>query len=581
MALTTEQINEYFATEGTKANPMSPADWLASQTGNIDNNTDNDTTTSGQNLFDTDYYNQDRNADLEYVARKEQEWAGAAATNQGWVKPTFVKTLDADVIGMYINALAYGGYTIGDIVNDIKRREMAKDGNVDAKNLTIIDPDMIREVYYSTPEGNQALTQTAKTIPTFNLQGLLNPELLQYGMDIPDELFKIFTPLQDRDSQEFKDAVADTKLAYIDKFNNQLEADTEQETVQADYDMKVFKEELDKVYGIALSENTDKAWSQIEALEENFSQRGLAGSGFQNEAIDDELKATRETNRRARDEKLTKEEAKKVAHYRSYATEEEIAALTPEEREKYKLTPSAEILAKFSLEEMRKIDPNATDAELQAYRDTFIDANGNYRSTLYKNYYKGLEANAIARKSTAESMVLQKAMDDEQRAGEVWDNQHSFSDATNEQQRIIDEAAGVQSGKEQGKVNPKINPEDNSGTTSPQVTPEQEAQWKSIQESAKKIQDQMNPKITPEENSVTISPQVIPEQEDQWKSIQEAAKKIQDQMNPKTTVDSNVSAPVAPAVTTTPTQYAGGKAPDDPSNRYNTATGKLNPNYKG
>jgi len=36
-----------------------------------------------------------------------------------------------------------------------------------------------------------------------------------------------------------------------------------------------------------------------------------------------------------------------------------------------------------------------------------------------------------------------------------------------------------------------------------------------------------------------------------------------------------------PAKTSTakPTQYAGGLAPDDPKNKYNTATGKLNPNY--
>lgn len=39
-------------------------------------------------------------------------------------------------------------------------------------------------------------------------------------------------------------------------------------------------------------------------------------------------------------------------------------------------------------------------------------------------------------------------------------------------------------------------------------------------------------------------------------------------------------APVVAAPVTAPTQYAGGKAPDDPSNKYNTATGQLNPNYK-
>jgi len=408
-----------------------------------------------KNLFDTDYYNQERNQGLESIALKEQGWAEDAAVNQGWVNPNSIKTLDADTIGMYINALAYGGYTIGDIVNDIKRLELAKNGNTEAKNLTIIDPDMIREIYYSTPEGSKALTETAKIIPTFNLQGLLNPELLKYGVNnIPKELFEILTPLQDRDSEEFKNAVADIKLGYIDRANNSLQAETEQEKARADYNMKVFKEELEKSYGIKLSDDADKAWAQIEAIGENYSQRGILSSGFKSEAIDKELSATRKTNERLRDEKLTKEDAQKASYYRSSASEAEIAALTPEEREKYGLTPSADILSKYSIEEMRKLDPKASEEDLQAYRDSLIDASGNYRSALYKNYYSGLETNRTLRKSTAESMVLQNSLNEEKRAGEVWDNQDSFSRATKEQQRIMDEAAKTQGSKEQGTENP-------------------------------------------------------------------------------------------------------------------------------
>ena len=440
----------------------------------------NTTNSTSNNLFDTDYYGQNRNQGLEDVARKEEGWAEDSAINQGWVSPTFIKTLDADTIGMYINALAYGGYTIGDVVNDIKRREMANNGNVEAKDLTIIDPDMIREIYYSTPEGNNALTQTAKVIPTFNLQGLLNPELLKYGVNnIPDELFKVLTPLQDKDSQEFKDAVDAIQLGYIDRANNSLQAETEQEKAKADYDMKVFKDEIERTYGIALSDDADKAWAQIEAIKENYSQRGISGSGFQNEAIDKELRATREADQRMREDKLSQEEKQKASYYKSSASEAEIAALSPEEREKYGLVPSADILSKFSIEEMRKLDPNATDAELQAYRDSIIDANGNYRSALYKNYYSGLANNAIARKTTAEGMVLQDSLNKEKRAGEVWDNQDSFSKATKEQQKIMNDAAATQSKKEQGTENPV--------TTTPTVNTSNPYDNNSYEEMQKKV----------------------------------------------------------------------------------------------
>ena len=51
-------------------------------------------------------------------------------------------------------------------------------------------------------------------------------------------------------------------------------------------------------------------------------------------------------------------------------------------------------------------------------------------------------------------------------------------------------------------------------------------------------------------------------------------------VQPTTTTQPTTQSTTQPPTTTpTPTQYAGGLPPDDPSNKYNTATGQLNPNY--
>ena len=56
--------------------------------------------------------------------------------------------------------------------------------------------------------------------------------------------------------------------------------------------------------------------------------------------------------------------------------------------------------------------------------------------------------------------------------------------------------------------------------------------------------------------------------------------KVTGVLAPSNPTGAGTSAYQAPAQTATPSPYAGGKAPDDPSNMYNTATGQLNPNYQ-
>ena len=386
------------------------------------------------NAFDTptrSTYGYDQNTSAEQRGRVQESFIENSAKSSGLIDSGFLTNLISskpDVVAFYINALTYGGYTVGDILNDMKRRELIYKNDPKAKSMpAIIDPDLKRTEYQATAEGQRSVTEAASILPTFNLGGLMNPEILKYGSNMPDDVFKMLVPLLDKNSQEFKDAVANVKSAYYDLANQQLQASTEQEKAIADYNEAKFKEQINKQYGIILSDDATTAWKQLETLGDTFNTRGIAGSGMQNEAVDNYLRTVRKQDSRYRDEKLTKEEADKAAYYRTSASEAEIAALTPEERTKWGLTPSADIASKYSMANLRSQFPDSTEAELQAYRDAVLDSNGNYRSAIYSKYYTNLATNNTNKKSVAETQVLQDALNKEKQAYDQYDTTNALT----------------------------------------------------------------------------------------------------------------------------------------------------------
>jgi hypothetical protein len=344
-----------------------------------------------------------------------------------------------DVMAFYVNALTWGGYTLGDVLNDMKRREMADGGNAEAKKLVIIHPTSNKTNYMNTAAGQAALQMTGSIIPTFNLGGIVDPEILKYGADVPDELFQTLVPLQDVNSQEFKDAVANVKSMFFDLANAQLQATTEQEKTLADYNYQTFKTEIDKNYNIKLSDNATKAWQQIETLEDSFNTRNIAGSGMQNEAIDDYLKTTRLTDQRNRTEKLVSEEAERAKRFMNNATPEEIKALIAEDIAKgvtdpkkqraymWGLVPSQEIRDAYSIEKLKERFPEKSDEELQAYHDVVLDENGNYRSSIYRTYYDSLNKNRISELDAATTKILEDAKKKENTAYSDFDGSQPYS----------------------------------------------------------------------------------------------------------------------------------------------------------
>jgi len=382
-----------------------------------DETEDTSTNTSYSNTNNDERYGEKKNSDDEESAEDEVDWA--LDQSEDVVSNSFLKLIssDADQLAFYINAIAYGGYTVGDVVNDIKRLELIKNGDTSAKNLTIIDADSDRSDYYSTTEGKAAAKLT-KNLISYSLDSSVDSDILNYGLNMPDELFEVISPILDPESDEYKEEIEDLVATYSDLTDKQIQATTEQEKAIADSDYATFKENIEKKYGIILSDNADTAWAQIESLKDASSTRGLTGSGIEQEAIEDELKSTRKANQRSRDEKLTTETSQKKTYYTNSATADEIAKLSDAELQEYGLKPSDDILAYYSISNLKEEFPEYTTDQLKALRNSVLDENGNYRSALYKTQYTTLYNNLVTKIQTAKSAITKSAEQDEENAAE-------------------------------------------------------------------------------------------------------------------------------------------------------------------
>ncbi len=386
-----------------------------------------------------------RNTGIEQQSQDTADRFLEGASVTGEISPGFINSIknDPERMALYVGALAYGGYTLGDVYNDIKRLEMASQGNDQAGSFILISPEKTRDQYVATNEGRNAYSIAQTFFPQGSKMLSVDPNLFQYTVyNIPDEAFSRLVPIMDVNSQEFKDAVDNVKSAYHDVLLQQLQADTDQAKAVADYNYTNLKNDIKRTYGIALSDNATDAWKQIEGIADTYNSRGLKGSGMETEAIDDALKIARKKDDRNRYDELTKEEREKASYYRSSASPDEINALTPEEKAKYGLTPSNDILNEMSVENlMRKY--NLSEEDAKRYRDTVLDDNGNFRSTIYKNFQTSAAKVQDDKKTFQEQQVLNNSANEEEKAYRTYtqDPQYQFSkvSAPNSNKELSDE----------------------------------------------------------------------------------------------------------------------------------------------
>lgn len=349
----------------------------------------------------------------------------------GLVKDTPDSGVDASMIdkilkddtqmAFYINALAYGEYSPVDIYKDIKRKSLVEAGRSDLANVKLIHETMGASAYFATPEG-----QGARSNPDFSPPDqLADLDTSMFNLSIfnlPDEAFQALVQPIDWDSPEAKEEAAAIKSAYHDVLMKQLEAQTEQDKAIADYEYNMFKTELEKTFGIKLSDNVNQAWSQINSLTSGYTQAGLGDSGIMREAIDQELKAVRKNDEQMRESKLTSEEEAKRKYFLNSASPEEIAALSDAQKKAWGLTPSQDIINFLSVENLMDTY-GLSEEEARNYRNLTLDENGSYRSTLYSNLYSNKYGVQMAKEShQRDQLYNQKLREEEKKYAELMES---------------------------------------------------------------------------------------------------------------------------------------------------------------
>lgn len=397
--------------------------------------------TSSQSSSSNGPYGQARSPDTETFERQLVKGAGILDVASGQVSQSFVDSImsSPEKVAFYVMAIRYGGYQFGDILLDIKREEMKFKNDPNASKIRIIHPEMKRSEYINTAEGINAIAGIRQFIdPSGTLAGNINPDILKYGFDMPDSAFKILVPILNQDSPEYKTAVENVKASFYDLAMQQLQATSEQEKAVADSNMAKLKETLNRQYGILLSDNATAAWKQIETLGESYSQRGLQGSGMEGETVDNYLRAIRNKDSQNRQAKLSQEETDMSSFYKASATPQQIQALIAEDQAKglprdqwramkWGLVPSDDIVQKYSIENLKQMFPDSNDAQLQSYRDAVLDENGNYRSTIYSNYYSNLVKTQKEKKVYQEDVIEKRNLKEDERMRELVDKGASFS----------------------------------------------------------------------------------------------------------------------------------------------------------
>lgn len=314
---------------------------------------------------------------------------------QGSLTPNYISSLmnDPMQLAFYINAMAYGGYTMGDIYKDMYRNQQSQT-TPSLVNVAFISPSQDRTTYLATPAGQQANTIAQTILPSGDKMQTTNPNMFKYDVyNMPDSALGVGSAgVLEPGSPEWKAAVSDIKTDYFDTLTAMASAQTDQDKAKADYDYNQFISDAETKLGISLSDDASQVWRQIDGLDDMYGKkmygrRGIQGSGLENEATDELLQQARLQDQRNRQSTLNQEEQKKAATMVASGSSSQIASLTPEQRQAWGLTPSPEIAQKFSVAAIMAANPTYTPEQAQAQHDAVLDENGNYRSTLYSKLY--------------------------------------------------------------------------------------------------------------------------------------------------------------------------------------------------
>ena len=337
-----------------------------------------------------------------------------------------------DTMGFYIGAIAYGGYSEPEVYAELLRMYKAeKDPSL--YKTTIINPTIKKSVYVESEEGKAGQKYFETAIPKSSGMGayfnanngssFLNKTALA---TMPNQIFELPPEVRDQTDASFKEDAALIKEAYWDGFMEKIKADTVAEDALADNTYRTTLEEINKRYGMKMSDDSETAAGQLANLDKSASMTGALGGEEYTKARKEIQKAMKKASDRDREAMKTEKELKEFEKIQVSGTPEEIAAFKASHPDKASIFDvPADLKAKFTPEQMRLDYPTLSEDERQELRDTMFDQNGNRRSSIWAKYYqdkydnmnkmraKQVEDMTIKEKKTHQDYLDKYGMEDE------------------------------------------------------------------------------------------------------------------------------------------------------------------------
>lgn len=336
---------------------------------------------------------------------------------------------DASEVALMANAITYGGYSPADIYREIKRFEAVKSGDSSFAGVTAIDPYKTASEFKNTAGYSTMVSSSQLSVP--QTIGDIDSSTLELPVyQLPDELFQKLQNNIDITSPEFQEEMDKVKSIWYDYQEQLLSSNNQKDYLAAKASYDQFKKEIETKYGVQLSDNAIEAYDQLGQIGQAQSQKNIYNSGITDELNDRLLARTRRADQLLRDSKLSEEEKAKMEYYLKSASPAEIAALSKTERDKWGLTPSAEDLAFFTKENLKSINPNASDEEIQQYIDSVIDTSTGtpvYRSQVWSQMYQNKVKNYFEKTSNQRTQAMQNMLD----AEELQNRKYDFSEPFN------------------------------------------------------------------------------------------------------------------------------------------------------
>ena len=348
----------------------------------------------------TNHYGKERDEEAESLAAQGLGLLFTRLNQDGHISDDTLKLL-SDPTGLllakYVSASLYGNYSMSEIYQDLKIKELAK---TDPKytDLRTVDEEKTAEQFRKDQTYISAVKDPNLFAPAITLQD--GSDLMKYPVyKISDKFYQESVETIDWNDPKFKGEAEKILAGWYDAAIALSEADSDQAKRVANDNYQRFVDALNRKYGISLSNNAREAWNQLQGLFGGFSAKNLGDSGLMQEAMDRYLGDVRRSDEIMRENKATEAEVEQRNFLLKYGSPEQIneamAKMDAEDsaagksREQFRsnlwgLTPSQETLAFYDLQNLKQKYPDLTDEELRTVRDTVVDPFGHFRSDIYR-----------------------------------------------------------------------------------------------------------------------------------------------------------------------------------------------------